>query len=312
MWFFDNDHGSTSFKGCPESLCNITYDRSFLNESSLVLFHSRDFNAKDLPDHRMQDQRFTFMSMESPANSMMPMDRSISTMFNLTMTYMSSSDIVVKYGDVVRRKTPFPDINYAKTKSRGTLWYVSNCFTEGSIIRWEFVKDLRQLVDVDVFGLCGDPDPCMLNIKKMRRRNATCSKEMEKSYRFYLAMENSLCVDYITEKFWYALNNDMVPIVMGASIEEYQKVAPPLSFIHVNQFASVEELSAHLIYLQVNDDAYNQYMTWKRNFTVRQNVFLSEILCLLCSKAQQRAQHRASYSLKEWWNEDKLCRKSWR
>jgi len=34
-------------------------------------------------------------------------------------------------------------------------------------------------------------------------------------YKFYLAFENSLCTDYITEKFYQTLNRDIIPVVMG-------------------------------------------------------------------------------------------------
>ena len=35
-------------------------------------------------------------------------------------------------------------------------------------------------------------------------------------YKFFLAFENSLCKDYITEKFWLrALDNNIVPVVMN-------------------------------------------------------------------------------------------------
>ncbi|ELU18086.1 hypothetical protein CAPTEDRAFT_36025, partial [Capitella teleta] len=271
--------------------CKITYDRSYLNTSSLVLFHSRDFNAKNLPDHRMQDQRFIFMSLESPTNTWMPTHGSTNTMFNMTMTYMRSSDIVIPYGSVIKSNNTSPEVNYAKNKDKGILWYVSNCSPK---IRRNFAKDLSRLVDVDIFGGCGKRDPC--------KRNQACLKKMMNRYRFYLAFENSLCTDYITEKFWKALDSDMVPIVMGASFEEYQKVAPPLSFIHVNQFTSLEELSAHLIQLQHDDGAYNKYMAWKRNFTVKVRSFPQEAPCLLCSEAQQRAHKRPPYNLKEWWN----------
>ena len=34
---------------------------------------------------------------------------------------------------------------------------------------------------------------------------ADCWKMVAKKYKYYLAFENSNCVDYITEKFWDAL-----------------------------------------------------------------------------------------------------------
>ncbi|RTG80916.1 uncharacterized protein DC041_0004569 [Schistosoma bovis] len=49
---------------------------------------------------------------------------------------------------------------------------------------------------------------------------------------------------------------------MGASIEEYERVAPPYSFIHVDQFESPAKLADYLKYLDKNDTAYNEYFAW--------------------------------------------------
>ena len=35
---------------------------------------------------------------------------------------------------------------------------------------------------------------------------------MKARYKFYLAFENSLCQEYITEKFWKALNEGLVHV----------------------------------------------------------------------------------------------------
>ena len=70
---------------------------------------------------------------------------------------------------------------------------------------------------------------------------------LQKDYKFYLAFENSNCKDYVTEKFFTnALHNGVVPIAMGASMEEYAAIAPPNSFLHVDQFGSPADLAEYL------------------------------------------------------------------
>ena len=62
---------------------------------------------------------------------------------------------------------------------------------------------------------------------------------------------------------------------MGASEEEYRRVAPHNSFIHVNQFPGPRELAEYLHTLDRDDDKYNQYfqvgsrMELKRSFAKR-------------------------------------------
>ena len=53
-------------------------------------------------------------------------------------------------------------------------------------------------------------------------------------YKFYLAFENALCPDYVTEKFFRTLKLPVVPIVMGG--DNYENLVPPGSFIDVNNF----------------------------------------------------------------------------
>ena len=73
-------------------------------------------------------------------------------------------------------------------------------------------------------------------------------------YYFYLAFENSICTDYISEKFWRNFNQPVIPVVMGGG--NYLRDAPPNSYIDVNDFSTVEELANYLKSLQ-NDRVSN-------------------------------------------------------
>ena len=80
---------------------------------------------------------------------------------------------------------------------------VSYCRTHSQ--REDYVEELRNHIHVDVYGACGDLS-CSSN---------DCMAQVERSHKFYLAFENSVCKDYVTEKFWNALNSTMVPVVLG-------------------------------------------------------------------------------------------------
>ena len=53
--------------------------------------------------------------------------------------------------------------------------------------------------------------------------------------------------------------HSVLPIVMGARPQEYEKVAPYNSFIHVDQFKGPKELAEYLLELDKDDKKYNQY-----------------------------------------------------
>ena len=56
---------------------------------------------------------------------------------------------------------------------------------------------------------------------------------------------------YITEKFSRALEHKTIPIVLGATLEEYTKVAPQDSFLHVDNFTSPKASKLNILTLAV-------------------------------------------------------------
>ena len=82
-------------------------------------------------------------------------------------------------------------------------------------------------------------------------------------HKFFLSIENSRCRYYITEKFFEnALLAGTVPIVAGAPRRDYEMVAPKKSFIHIDDFSSLEGLAGYVNYLLLNETAYNEYFDW--------------------------------------------------
>ena len=122
-----------------------------------------------------------------------------------------------------------------------------------------------------------------------------------------------MCKDYITEKFWAkAIKHGVVPVVMGPPREDYEKVAPPSSFIHVEDFKSVRELADYLIELNNNDELYGKYLRWmsaRENNEIWEKDFTRTKpngICALCEKLKQSAAQKEVKSevvtnLDEWW-----------
>ena len=66
---------------------------------------------------------------------------------------------------------------------------------------------------------------------------------------------------------------------MGARPEDYERVAPYNSFIHVEQFKGPKELAEYLLELDKDDKKYNQYF---------QVVFVISWKVLTCSLVVER------------------------
>jgi alpha-1,3-fucosyltransferase len=131
--------------------------------------------------------------------------------FNWTMTYRWDSDMISPYGYITPTGNvplhPSDDqmklylskptvVNYAKGKTKMAAWFVSNCNSFSS--RNEVVDILQKYIDVDVYGKCGT----MTCPKKQDEdiSSEECREMVANKYKFYFALENSLCRDYVTEK----------------------------------------------------------------------------------------------------------------
>lgn len=84
---------------------------------------------------------------------------------------------------------------------------------------------------IDSYGFCGVyKDPCA-----NQNNSQECFKDLVNSYKYYLAFENGLCRDYVSEKYWQFYDSDklftmnVLPVVRGAQ-EEYCKYSINILF----------------------------------------------------------------------------------
>lgn len=175
--------------------------------------------------------------------------------------------------------------------------------------RLEFAKALNKYISVDIYGFCGDNA-----LKCPRSSEKECFEMLQKDYKFYLSFENSNCRDYATEKFFLnALQNNVLPIVMGGSPEDYRKMSPQKSFIHVDEFTSVENLGTYLNLLDKDDILYNSYFNWKGTG----EIIDAHYWCRVCSMLHIPNKEKTKYilnnvSFRRWWQGHGVCRtKHW-
>ena len=300
FWYFKEGNQTFVEGRCPESRCIITKDKNYENHSSAILFHMRDLEPESKLPHRDYQQYWIFGIFESPVHTYYTGLPKYRNAFNLTFTYKRTSDLYLPGGDIypknkiTRSTVPLDAINRTKL----ILWYVSNC---GPALRLNYAKELSKYVQVDIFGRCGKHDPC--TIKFM---NYTCTAETKLKYKFYLAFENSRCPDYITEKFWLSLEQNIVPIVLGPKIADYEKVAPPHSFIHVDNFTSPKHLAEYIKYLDKNDEAYYEYHMWRNKYEAKSTGYNYKPYCKLCSMLHKTVYTHEQRDIEEFWSQ-KQC-----
>jgi len=124
----------------------------------------------------------------------------------------------------------------------------------------------------------------------------------------------TLCISFtVTEKFFSILEQDVVPVVLGAA--DYRSIAPKHSYIDALDFDSPEKLSEYLDLLDDNDELYLDYLEWKSHYRVEAGMvkMARQGFCDLCAKLNREDEPEKIYhSLVPEWSERAQCRKGWR
>ena len=292
--------------GCKVRDCSLVTDHKLYHNSSAVFYL---FEQTGTPPRgpRPPGQRWIFFTMESP-QIMWRSDNYVNwkSLFNWTITYSLDSDVVAPYSVLQKRENPLSDHRdypaIMKAKPKTAAWMVSKCGSPSG--RDQYVKEMiKHGINVDIYGRCG-------KLKCPRSNRHHCMEDINKTYKFYLAFENSLCVDYVTEKFFKVLPYDVIPIVRGGA--NYTKLIPHKWYINTADFASVKDLAKYLKYLDKNPREYSKYFEGKNKYIFRFNIgiFENNVWCDLCEKLRNPKEPQKYYSnIGAWWNAKTYCKK---
>jgi hypothetical protein len=233
--------------------CHFTTDRAALPRADAVVFHlpscSEIWNAPKYPG-----QLWVAASMESDASCPDQADPDFRRAFDLTMTHLRSSDAWSPYFSLARAdelSAPVP----AKTEPAPALQFTSA--PQDHCGRLAYLTELMAHLPVDSYGK-------MLHNRDLGTPDQGRQSKFDtvRHYKFYLAFENSIEPDYVTEKFFQALAAGTVPVYRGApNIRDFWPGAE--CCIDAADFAGPAELAAYLQALDRDDAAYRRYHAWR-------------------------------------------------
>ena len=256
------------------------------------------------PPRRDEDQVFVLAVRDAFSRTRSSRDPGVGMkwvgLFNWTMTYRLDSDIVYKYANILERenKTELVSKNYGKIfdeKVDKAVWFVSHCKTHS--MREHYVREMQLVMGIDIFGGCGVPAPC----PKRSRNIEKCFEGTAMKYKYYIAFENTLVEDYVTEKVFRWYNRDIIVVVRGGS--NYSRILPLGTFVDAGDFASPIELGKYLKQLAHDKERYTDILKKKDNYySTDKYVPVQEANCKLCEYLNNLDDHRKSYgNIFKWW-----------
>ncbi|KAI9305974.1 hypothetical protein BJ944DRAFT_160744 [Cunninghamella echinulata] len=152
--------------------------------------------------------------------------------------------------DVANRVLP-TDFMKQKTKKAPILWIARNCNASNG--RQYYIEELMKYIKVDSYSSC-------LNTEDFPDKKSR--EQLMSEYKFYLAVENSNCEDYVTEKLADTLKYSAVPIIDGpASYDGY--LPNKRAAIRMDAYPDPRDLAKYIKFLDENDDAYLAYFQYR-------------------------------------------------
>eukprot|EP00095_Tigriopus_kingsejongensis_P008950 maker-scaffold199_size265817-snap-gene-1.57 protein:Tk08950 transcript:maker-scaffold199_size265817-snap-gene-1.57-mRNA-1 annotation:"hypothetical protein DAPPUDRAFT_60476" len=296
-------------QGCPDEPCFITSNRSLvpMDQFDALIFHPRanSFRMSAMPPKRSPHQRYIMWIIESGCYPSVHLPKT-NNFFNWTMSYRADSDIGRPYG-WFRPSQPLPSDatqaqlitqsgrthrHLAQGKTKLVAWFVSNCHTVSN--REAYIKELQKQIPVDIFGRCGTHQ-CS------PKEEGNCMTMVDQDYKFYLSFENSLSLDYVTEKLFKVMVLNVIPVTFNSG----QRIgAPKHSVIDATRFTPAD-LAAYLKKVAADDALFAEYMWWKDYYTVETK---SAEFCQLCRMLNNPLQPPKVYSsMQKWWVDDAKC-----
>jgi hypothetical protein len=136
----------------------------------------------------------------------------------------------------------------------------SEVFRDSRQKRLEYLTELGKFMDVHSYGKClhnKDEPPAPEGVSRSANK-----QRVLKRYKFYLAFENNVIRDYVSEKVFDGLLSGSLPVYWGTgSVDQY--MPDDHAVIKANAFDGPADLAAYLKEVASNKTLYDSFFRWK-------------------------------------------------
>ena len=287
---------STFFEQCQVKNCIMTFNKSDAPISdAIILYWGPKYKNSSYTIMRPRDQVWIFNQHEPTASYKLEHFDGMQNIFNWTMTYSQHSDLPLPYGALKLKPTAtMPKRDYlaiAKNKTKDAIWIVSHCPTRSK--REEYVDILKQYIDIDILGKCGQKWDCG---RRSYHEAGDCFSILNSTYRYFIAFENSLCDEYISEKFHENYKYDIIPISRAGDPKHRSNIIDKNVYISTADFKDAHELGKYLQKLSLDKEKYAKFLSDKDMYEPISYVeLLHEQVCEICMRLNKLEDYKKVY-----------------
>ena len=298
-----------AFESCSRR-CKIVTDVKQSKLAKVVVMQADLITNKNIPV-KQANQIWVFSEFESPVNL-----RSIGRplvrkdilkahyrKFNWTMGYRRDADFPVSHGQFKVKSEKSDEYvqildELMKTKKQNSAWFNSHCHTASA--RESFGKLLKKYMPLEIYGTCGKVlEQCKPGVRFKeafgvdKRETDPCMSYINKHFKFFMSFENSLCLDYVTEKsLQRIMPNFIVPVVRSNA--NHSLFHPPGSVVDTSRFANTEKLAKYLTSMDDND--YRTFYSWRKHYVMESmSSPWYENVCRLCERSYEPEKYSRLY-----------------
>jgi len=300
---------------CPHT-CAVTDTPGDLPRVDAVLFHLQDLwknstqadrdtrvnemnnrNLISLPEYRQPNQVWVLWNQRSPEHVGGNVAE-LNGLFNWTVWYRSDATVVWSYGqkrqldreESERMSDLLKSRNVFREKIGDIIGVLDICNDKAS--SFQVISKLRTYLAIDMFGECYH-EKCPSKVL-----NSDCD-ELLRKYKFYIAFESSHCQDYVTDKYWSALDREQIPIVNWKNVNASLVIQN--SYINIYDFDSIKHAADYIQKVASNEELFNSYFRWKYQYATGGEC----ASCSLCQALHDTTRPAQVYThLDSWINAD--------